>query len=164
MTVMTPEESGFSPTLYAGRRVVVVGGTSGIGRGIADAFAAHGATVSATGATAAVVAAAGAGSFAALDVRDDAAVRAYFEALDRLDVLVNCAGILRRGDEHRPEVGHLRRGRHPPLGPSRSRACGRRFGSPSDRRGGGRRPGPRPCAARSWRRAGRCQARRGRAG
>jgi NAD(P)-dependent dehydrogenase (short-subunit alcohol dehydrogenase family) len=39
-----------------------------------------------------------------LDVRDDAAVRACVDALPRLDVLVNCAGILRRGEELDPAV------------------------------------------------------------
>jgi NAD(P)-dependent dehydrogenase (short-subunit alcohol dehydrogenase family) len=93
-----------------GHHVVVVGGTSGIGRGIAEAFAAAGSRVLATGATAAEVTRADEGSrsgnpaFAQLDVRRDDAVGAFFGALDRLDVLVNCAGIIRRGEEHDPRV------------------------------------------------------------
>ena len=39
-----------------------------------------------------------------LDVRDGAAVKACFDALTGLHVLVNCAGVLRRGQEHEPEV------------------------------------------------------------
>jgi NAD(P)-dependent dehydrogenase (short-subunit alcohol dehydrogenase family) len=114
-----PRDAGFRPDLYAGRSVLVVGGTSGIGRAIAAAFALHGAQVVATGATDAEIEAARAGlaepaaagatlppwpELRRLDVRDDAAVRALIEGLDALDVLVNCAGVIRRGDEHRPEI------------------------------------------------------------
>lgn len=98
---------GFEAGLFAGRHVVVVGATSGIGSGIVQAFASHGATVVGTGATQAEVSAAPvcAGvSWRTLDVRDDGAVRSLFDALPSLDVLVNCAGVIRRGDEHRPEV------------------------------------------------------------
>jgi NAD(P)-dependent dehydrogenase (short-subunit alcohol dehydrogenase family) len=92
------------------RRVVVVGGTSGIGRGIAEAFAAAGASVIATGATAAEVVKAEAGNassnltFALLDVRKDDEVSALFATFEQLHVLVNCAGIIKRGEEHDPKV------------------------------------------------------------
>jgi NAD(P)-dependent dehydrogenase (short-subunit alcohol dehydrogenase family) len=93
------------------RRVLVTGGTSGIGAGIARAFAASGAEVIATGATEAEVARARAdGAHAALhalrvvDVRDGAAVQALVEGLGELDVVVNCAGVIRRGAEHDPAV------------------------------------------------------------
>ena len=39
---------------------------------------------------------------ARLDVRDDAAVNTVVGALPGLDVLVNCAGVLRRGAELDP--------------------------------------------------------------
>jgi NAD(P)-dependent dehydrogenase (short-subunit alcohol dehydrogenase family) len=101
----------FQPFLYQGRRVLVVGGTSGIGAGIARAFAAHGASVLATGATTAEVAAAAeAGlpqgmALAPLDVRSDEAVRTLVGAERELHVLVNCAGTIRRGGaEHDPAV------------------------------------------------------------
>jgi NAD(P)-dependent dehydrogenase (short-subunit alcohol dehydrogenase family) len=107
-------EHGFSSDLFAGRQVAVVGGSSGIGFAIARAFAEHGASVVATGAGADGVQAAtatqetlhgnGTLDLRVLDVRHDADVRAFFDGLPSLDVLVNCAGVVRRGEEHRPEV------------------------------------------------------------
>ena len=95
---------------FAGRQVLVVGGTSGIGAGIAAAFLRCGARVQVTGASAQDVELSSqdeqlAGiERAVLDVRDETAVRRCIDVLPRLDVLVNCAGILRRGAEHDPQV------------------------------------------------------------
>ncbi len=93
------------------RSVLVSGGSSGIGAAIARAFAAQGCHVVATGVSEAEVAAAQqqpgqAGiDYRLLDVRDGAAVTALVASLARLDVLVNCAGAIRRaGAEHDPEV------------------------------------------------------------
>jgi NAD(P)-dependent dehydrogenase (short-subunit alcohol dehydrogenase family) len=89
------------------RRVFVSGGTSGIGAGIARAFADDGAQVVAAGATAAEVVAAAPHpdiEHRVLDVRDGDAVKALLESLGALDVVVNCAGIIQRGAEHEPEA------------------------------------------------------------
>ena len=123
----------FRGDLLRGKHAVVVGGSSGIGEAIARALAAVGAHVVATGATEAEVArlqaaapAGGAvaapfggavaapfggeaavpfgGEGAVLDVRDNDAIHAFFARREALDVLVNCAGIIRRGDEHDPAV------------------------------------------------------------
>ncbi|HEY6135778.1 MAG TPA: SDR family oxidoreductase [Rubrivivax sp.] len=92
----------FATDAFDGLQVLVVGGTSGIGAGIAGAFAQHGARVRVTGATATETAQVAEATV--LDVRDGAAVQALFAGLGRLDVLVNCAGVIRRGREHEPEV------------------------------------------------------------
>ena len=95
---------------FQGRQVLVIGGSSGIGAGIAAAFAAAGAAVTVTGATDAECTAARAtpGLAAAdvqqLDVRDAEAVAACVGAQAALSVLVNCAGVIRRGAEHDPAV------------------------------------------------------------
>ena len=81
------------------RHVLVTGATSGLGEAIARAFMRHGDSVRVTGLTAAEVATARAAGLdaAVLDVRDGAAVATFVGALPRLDVLVNCAGTIRRG-------------------------------------------------------------------
>ena len=93
-----------------GKTALVTGGTSGIGAAIGRGLAAAGAKVTVTGVTQAEVDAAkadpGFGDQRArlLDVRDDGAVKSLIAGFDRLDVLVNCAGAIRRAAEHDPEV------------------------------------------------------------
>ena len=100
----------FRDDLFAGKVGLVSGGTSGIGAGIADALARCGAVVTVTGATQEEAdAARGQRSFLcrdarALDVRDSDAIAKLIADLPRLDILVNCAGIIRRGAEHDVEV------------------------------------------------------------
>ena len=92
------------------RKILVTGGSSGIGAAIAQVFASNGDHVIATGATkeeverAQVQSESTAISFQELDVRDGSAVQACIDEIDSLDVLVNCAGVIRRNAEHEPEV------------------------------------------------------------
>jgi NAD(P)-dependent dehydrogenase (short-subunit alcohol dehydrogenase family) len=74
-----------------GRTVVITGGTRGVGAGIARAFVEAGAEVVVCARRRPAAPAKGA-EFVPLDVRDPAAVREFFDALPRLDVLVNNAG------------------------------------------------------------------------
>jgi NAD(P)-dependent dehydrogenase (short-subunit alcohol dehydrogenase family) len=85
------------------RMAVVTGGTRGIGRGIVDALIEGGWQVIATGATAKEVEAAPSAEMltnCVLDITDQAVVDAFTGKIDRLDALVNGAGILRRGEEY----------------------------------------------------------------
>lgn len=94
----------------AGRTVLVTGGTSGIGRAIAESFAARGARVTVTGKTEREVA-----DFLAnspeesllarrMDIAEPADIASILSEFSRLDVVVNAAGvILRGGQEFDPE-------------------------------------------------------------
>ena len=92
------------------RKILVTGGSSGIGAAIAQAFAKNGDHVVATGATKEEIESARVQSeqnkisFQQLDVRDANAVQDCIDEIDSLDVLVNCAGVIRRNAEHQPEV------------------------------------------------------------
>ncbi|QOV39013.1 SDR family oxidoreductase [Streptomyces ferrugineus] len=74
-----------------GRTVVVTGGTRGVGAGIARAFAEAGADVVTCARRPPEVPVKGV-EFRPVDLRDPRAVRAFFAALPRVDVLVNNAG------------------------------------------------------------------------
>jgi NAD(P)-dependent dehydrogenase (short-subunit alcohol dehydrogenase family) len=93
---------------FDGRHVLVTGGTSGIGAAIARAFLGEGAIVTATGISQAeadrAMADAPGLSACVLDVRDGDAVQRLVASFPSLHHVVNCAGVIRRGEEHAPDV------------------------------------------------------------
>lgn len=94
------------PQRFSGKHALVTGGGSGIGRAIAVRFAAEGASVvvleraaeAAEGTVAEIRAAGGMASVLAADVSNTDAMRDAFAGLEKLDVLVNNAGIAHVGD------------------------------------------------------------------
>src|SRR6195952_4733520 len=92
---------------FSGKQILVIGGSSGIGNGIAQAFRARGARVQVCGTRASAAdysAAEGSDleglDYAQLDVSDAQAIAAFAPPFDRLDVLVLAQGavIYRRGE------------------------------------------------------------------
>ena len=89
------------------RQAFVTGGTSGIGAGVARTLANAGWSVIAASVSQSELDAFEAQDGTAvrrLDVTDQASVETAFNDLTQLDALVNCAGILLRGDEYDIDV------------------------------------------------------------
>lgn len=95
---------------YSGAAVLVTGGTSGIGAGIAAAYKAAGADVTITGTrpSAADYDADLSGyTYIQLDIEDNASIDAAADSLSRLDILINNAGFALPSlglDEYDPEI------------------------------------------------------------
>ena len=93
---------------FSGRRVLVTGGTSGIGYGVASHFASAGARVLVTGRRANASdydADLSAFDYAQAEMTDGAALEGLAGGLDQLDVLVNNAGTsLTAENEWKPEI------------------------------------------------------------
>ncbi|OZI40534.1 2-deoxy-D-gluconate 3-dehydrogenase [Bordetella genomosp. 1] len=94
----------YQADLYAGKTALVTGATQGIGAAIANRLHALGARTIATGLHS-DQGALDAGIEVRLgDVSQAGDVDGMLRGLDELDIVVNCAGIIRRGAEHDPEV------------------------------------------------------------
>jgi NAD(P)-dependent dehydrogenase (short-subunit alcohol dehydrogenase family) len=92
---------------FAGKCAVITGGTRGIGAAIARAFANAGCRTIAAGPRPEVEAARAGTEFDGIDVRpldvtEEDSVRALVADLDRIDCVVNCAGMILRRDEFDP--------------------------------------------------------------
>ncbi len=85
-------------------KTALVTATSGIGLGIALALRDAGAQVIAAGLPPTDPASLQGLDYRALDVTDAASISNLFNSLDKLDILVNAAGIIRRAAEHEPDV------------------------------------------------------------
>ncbi len=95
---------------YTNKHVLVTGGTSGIGAGLARGFIEAGAQVTVAGVNQAEIFAVKAdlvlkvAKACVLEVRDPDSVRSLIDEQDALDVVVNCVGVIRRSEELAPEV------------------------------------------------------------
>jgi NAD(P)-dependent dehydrogenase (short-subunit alcohol dehydrogenase family) len=84
-----------------GRTAFVSGGANGIGAGIAAGLRAAGAEVIVGDIAGAPE---GQRRYVRIDVADPGSVAAAFDGIERLDILVNAAGIIRRTDEYELDV------------------------------------------------------------
>jgi NAD(P)-dependent dehydrogenase (short-subunit alcohol dehydrogenase family) len=101
MSIVT---DSYRSDLFAEQQVLVIGGSRGIGLGIAEAFARLGARVLATGRSVGSSQTAARIEFVKLDVRDRNTTTSFISAQSSLKVLVNCAGIARPHEEFQEDV------------------------------------------------------------
>jgi NAD(P)-dependent dehydrogenase (short-subunit alcohol dehydrogenase family) len=96
----------FIDNLFDGKTAIVTGGGTGIGAGIATAIAGLGARVVAAGLDVTGFSPPAGLDIVCrrLDVTDAAAVSALTDAVPAIDIVVNCAGLIRRHKEHDADV------------------------------------------------------------
>ncbi|HYY26475.1 MAG TPA: SDR family oxidoreductase, partial [Chthoniobacterales bacterium] len=88
----------------AGKDVLITGGTGAIGSAFAKTFLDSGARVIAVDLATPKDRTDTRIQFEQLDVREDAAVQALAARVEKLDVLIHCAGRIARSEEYKPEV------------------------------------------------------------
>lgn len=89
---------------FDGKAALVSGGTSGIGLAIAEALRDAGCAVTAAGVIGKERPGASGIAFEAMDVTDAGSIDRVLENCPTLNIVVNAAGVIRRGEEHDPEV------------------------------------------------------------
>jgi NAD(P)-dependent dehydrogenase (short-subunit alcohol dehydrogenase family) len=94
----------FKPGLFQGTHAVVTGATQGIGAGVANFLISLGANVTAVGLDRGDGSLSDDATVRLADVSKADQVAELFRGIERLDIVVNCAGIIRRDAEHEPEV------------------------------------------------------------
>lgn len=88
----------------AGKDVLITGGTGAIGSAFAKAFLDRGARVIVVDLAAPKDGTDHRIRYEELDVRDDTAIEALAARVEKLDVLIHCAGRIARSEEYKPEV------------------------------------------------------------
>ena len=94
----------FQADLFAGKTALVTGATQGIGAAVASRLATLGARTIAVGLHSDTATQAAGVEVRLADVSVAADVHRIMEDLETLDIVVNCAGVIRRGAEHDPDV------------------------------------------------------------
>ena len=94
----------YQAELFAGKTALVTGATQGIGAAVANRLAALGARTIAAGLQSDTGEVAPGIEVRIADVSQADDVAGLLHGLDELDIVVNCAGIIRRGAEHDPAV------------------------------------------------------------
>ena len=105
-SVSDEPEAALRADLFRGRAVLVVGGTGGIGGSVAEHFGRLGARVVVAGlpSKSPLPPSSAVAEVVDLDLSRPDDLEALIASQDRLDVLVNCAGMIRRRLEYQPEV------------------------------------------------------------
>ncbi|MGS1011363.1 SDR family NAD(P)-dependent oxidoreductase [Achromobacter anxifer] len=94
----------YQADLFAGKTALVTGATQGIGAAVANRLTSLGARTIAAGLQSDSGELASGIEVRLGDVSDAGDVEGLLQGLDELDIVVNCAGIIRRGAEHDPAV------------------------------------------------------------